>query len=201
MRESSQSGGAAALVGAGARREKPGRALTSVRWARCPGEVPCNRLFPDREPHRQGTGARYPEPWRCVSRLGASLVAPTPCESSPFATLSRGAFSASSLVTPTRAATSRDRVVPVCNTDWSLPTPPHTAAGQERMSPPVPSLATIGVPSLFGRSSTMTTPTTRTTRRQPAPSPTSGPQAQARAQRQAYTRRKTRAQAKSEALR
>ena len=47
----------------------------------------------------------------------------------------------------------------------------------------------------------MTTPTTRTTRRKPAPSPTSGPQAQARADRQAYTRRKTRAQAKSEALR
>src|SRR6266536_1591984 len=56
-------------------------------------------------------------------------------ESSPFATLSRGAFSASSLVTPTRADTSRDRVVPVCNTDSSLPTPPHTASGQERISP------------------------------------------------------------------
>ena len=47
----------------------------------------------------------------------------------------------------------------------------------------------------------MTTPTTRTTRRKPAPSPTSGPQAQARAHRQAYNRRKTRAKAKSEALR
>jgi hypothetical protein len=56
-------------------------------------------------------------------------------ESSPFATLSRGAFSASSLVTPIRADTSRDRVVPVCNTDFSLPTPPHTASGQERMCP------------------------------------------------------------------
>src|SRR5262249_54077292 len=48
-------------------------------------------------------------------------------ESSPYQTLSRGAFSASSLVTPIRADTSRDRVVPVCNTDLSLPTPPHTA--------------------------------------------------------------------------
>jgi hypothetical protein len=48
-------------------------------------------------------------------------------ESSPFATLSRGAFSASSLVTPIRPDSSRDRVVPVCNTDLSLPTPPHTA--------------------------------------------------------------------------
>jgi len=38
-------------------------------------------------------------------------------ESSPFVTLSRGEFSASSLVTPIRADTSRDRVVPVCNTD------------------------------------------------------------------------------------
>jgi transposase len=47
----------------------------------------------------------------------------------------------------------------------------------------------------------MTTPTTRTTRRKPAPSPTSGPQAQARAHRQASNRRKTRAKAKSEALR
>ena len=47
----------------------------------------------------------------------------------------------------------------------------------------------------------MTTPSTRTTRRKPAPSPTSGPQAQARADRQAYTRRKARAKAKSETLR
>jgi hypothetical protein len=62
-------------------------------------------------------------------------------------------------------------------------------------------LATIRVPSLFGRSSPMTTPTSRTTKRKPAPSPASGPQAQARAHRQAYHRRKTRAQAKSEALR
>src|SRR5262249_61624093 len=48
-------------------------------------------------------------------------------ESSPYQTLSRGAFSASSLVTPICADTSRNRVVPVCNTDLSLPTPPHTA--------------------------------------------------------------------------
>jgi transposase len=47
----------------------------------------------------------------------------------------------------------------------------------------------------------MTTPTTRTTKRKPAPSPTSGPQAQARAHRQAYNRRQTRAKAQSEALR
>ena len=47
----------------------------------------------------------------------------------------------------------------------------------------------------------MTTPTTRTTRRKPAPSPTSGPQAQARAHRQAYNRRKTRAKVKSEVRR
>src|SRR5213592_2112920 len=48
-------------------------------------------------------------------------------ESSPFATLSRGAFSAPSLVTPIRADTYPDRVVPVWNSDTSLPTPPHTA--------------------------------------------------------------------------
>jgi len=47
----------------------------------------------------------------------------------------------------------------------------------------------------------MTTPTTGTTRRKPAPSPASGPQAQARAHRQAYHRRKTRAKGKGEALR
>src|SRR3954454_930906 len=56
-------------------------------------------------------------------------------ESSPFATLSRGAFSAPSLVTPINADTTRDRVVPVCNTDLPLPTPPHTASGQQRLSP------------------------------------------------------------------
>src|SRR6516164_1182756 len=54
--------------------------------------------------------------------------------------------------------------------------------------------------SLFRRSSTMTTPTTRTTRRKPDPSSTSGPQTQARAHRQAYNRRKTRTKTKSEAL-
>src|SRR5262245_61777911 len=63
------------------------------------------------------------------------------CESSPFATLSRGAFSASSLVTPTRADTSRDRVVPVCNTDLPLPTPPHTASAPARRSPLLSSFA------------------------------------------------------------
>jgi transposase len=47
----------------------------------------------------------------------------------------------------------------------------------------------------------MTTPTTRTTRRKPAPSPTGGPQARARADRQAYSGRKARAKGKSEALR
>lgn len=46
----------------------------------------------------------------------------------------------------------------------------------------------------------MTTPSTRTTRRRPAPSLTSGPQAQASAQRKVYTRRKARAKAKSEAF-
>ena len=56
-------------------------------------------------------------------------------ESSPFVTLSRGEFSASSLVTPIRADTSRDRLVPVCNTDLPLPTPPHTASGPERLCP------------------------------------------------------------------
>jgi hypothetical protein len=55
-------------------------------------------------------------------------------ESSPNVTLSRGAFSASSLVTPTR------RLLPgivwfpfatvIC--DLSLPPPPHTASGHAR---------------------------------------------------------------------
>jgi len=73
-------------------------------------------------------GSSYPARWRCVSRLGASNGGLDSCESSPLATLSRGAFSASSLVTPTRSDTSRDRVVPACNTDSSLPAPPHTAS-------------------------------------------------------------------------
>src|SRR3954452_16242375 len=61
-------------------------------------------------------------------------------ESSPFATLSRGAFSASSLVTPIRAETSRDRVVPVCNTDLPCRLPRTRPRGRSAC-PPVPSLA------------------------------------------------------------
>ena len=72
-------------------------------------------------------GLGYPERWRCVSRLGRFNGGFDSFASSPYQTLSRGAFSAPSLVTPTRVDTSRDRVVPVCNIDSSLPTPPHTA--------------------------------------------------------------------------
>src|SRR5262249_55862147 len=35
-------------------------------------------ILAPRERHRPGTGASYPEPWRCVSRPGASVVASTP---------------------------------------------------------------------------------------------------------------------------
>jgi len=44
----------------------------------------------------------YFRPRRCVSRLGLANGGLDSLESSPYVTLSRGAFSASSLVTPTR---------------------------------------------------------------------------------------------------
>ena len=47
-------------------------------------------------------GLGYPERWRCVSRLGLFNGGLDPFEPSPYVTLSRGAFSAPSLVTPTR---------------------------------------------------------------------------------------------------
>src|SRR5262245_4313805 len=47
-------------------------------------------------------GPSYFKPWRCVSRLGLMNGGLDSLESSPYVTLSRGAFSASSLVTPTR---------------------------------------------------------------------------------------------------
>jgi hypothetical protein len=47
-------------------------------------------------------GLGYPERWRCVSRLGLFNGGLDSFESSPYVTLSRGAFSAPSLVTPTR---------------------------------------------------------------------------------------------------
>jgi len=47
-------------------------------------------------------GASYFKPWRCVSRLGLATGGSDFFESSPYVTLSRGAFSASSLVTPIR---------------------------------------------------------------------------------------------------
>ena len=40
---------------------------------------------------------------------------------------------------------SRDRVVPVCNPDVSLPTPPHTASGQARRQGVVPSACDCGL--------------------------------------------------------
>ena len=47
-------------------------------------------------------GSRYVKPWRCVSRLGLANGGLDSWESSPYVTLSRGAFSASSLVIPLR---------------------------------------------------------------------------------------------------
>lgn len=47
-------------------------------------------------------GLSYPESWRCVSRLGCFGGGSDSSESSPYVTLSRGAFSAPSLVTPIR---------------------------------------------------------------------------------------------------
>src|SRR5262249_15492503 len=47
-------------------------------------------------------GLGYPERWRCVSRLGLFNGGLDSFESSPYVTLSRGAFSAPSLVTPSR---------------------------------------------------------------------------------------------------
>ena len=47
-------------------------------------------------------GSRYVKPWRCVSRLGLANGGLDSLESSPYVTLSRGVFSASSLVSPIR---------------------------------------------------------------------------------------------------
>jgi hypothetical protein len=48
-------------------------------------------------------GSSYFKPWQCVSRLGLANGGLDSFESSPYVTLSWGAFSASSLVTPIRA--------------------------------------------------------------------------------------------------
>jgi hypothetical protein len=47
-------------------------------------------------------GSSYSKPWRCVSGLGLTNGGLDSLEFSPYVTLSRGAFSASSLVTPIR---------------------------------------------------------------------------------------------------
>src|SRR5262249_18998364 len=70
-----------------------------------------------RERHRQGTGVALRRALAvCVltRRLNGGADS---LESSPHGTLSRGGFSAPSLVTPIRAAPCRERVVPVWNTD------------------------------------------------------------------------------------
>jgi hypothetical protein len=46
---------------------------------------------------------------------------------------------------PDPGTPSWDRVVPVCNTDLSLPTPPHTASGQARRQGVVPSACDGGL--------------------------------------------------------
>ena len=61
-------------------------------------------------------GSSYFEPWRCVSRVGLVIGGLDSFESSPYVTLSRGASSASSLVTPTRGLLPGS-VVPACNID------------------------------------------------------------------------------------
>src|SRR5215470_2856997 len=71
----------------------------------------------------------YFKPRRCVSRLGLRNGGLDSWESSPYVTLSRGAFSASSLVTPTRGPRPGIVWFPFATVigDWSLPPPPHTA--------------------------------------------------------------------------
>ena len=76
-------------------------------------------------------GSSYCKAWRCVSRLGLANGGLDSLESSPDVTLSRGAFSASSLVTPTRGPLPGSAWFPFATVlgDLSLPPPPHTAAG------------------------------------------------------------------------
>src|SRR5262245_43948814 len=54
-------------------------------------------------------GSSYFKPWLCVSRLGLMNGGLDSKESSPYVTLSRGAFSASSLVTPIGRLLPRSR--------------------------------------------------------------------------------------------
>src|SRR5262245_50231574 len=59
-----------------------GHSFIDTRAAYADWLAPSGRWDPlilaPRERHRQGTGASYPEPWRWVSRRGASVVASTP---------------------------------------------------------------------------------------------------------------------------
>src|SRR5271157_1125204 len=64
-------------------------------------------------------------------------------ESSPYVTLSWGAFSASSLVTPIRRLRLGIVWFPFATVILSLPTPPHTALGQARRSPLLSSFAEV----------------------------------------------------------
>ena len=108
-------------------------------------------------------------------------------ESSPYPTLSRGAFSAPSLVTPTRGLVPGSAWFPFATVIFSLPTPPHTASGHGRRSRRPSSAAE----STRGHTKDPTSARRRRCSQRPA----------RQAQRQAYRRRKTRAQGKGEALR
>ena len=77
--------------------------LKSDRTSERVYEVPCNPLYSLRENAiAKEPGSSYFRPRRCVSRLGLANGGLDSLESSPYVTLSRGGFSASSLVTPIR---------------------------------------------------------------------------------------------------
>src|SRR5262249_980244 len=121
-------------------------------------------------------GLSYLERWRCVSRLGLFNGGLDSLESSPYGTLSRGAFSAPSLVTPTRGLLPGIVWFPFATVIFSLPTPPHTASGQARRSPLLSFFPEVSHDGTYDQTtpSLLRSPKGQTSQT-PAPTPSLGP--------------------------
>src|SRR5262249_20827488 len=98
-------------------------------------------------------------------------------EFSPYVTLSRGAFSASSLVTPIQGLLPGIVWFPFATVigDWSLPPPPHTASGHGRRSPLLSSCAESSHDGTYDHTATRLLPSQRPASAGSGPTPSPPP--------------------------
>jgi hypothetical protein len=137
-------------------------------------------ILAPRERHRQGTGASYPERWRCVSWLGASMVAQTPSRL-PLEDFEPGSVFGPVTGDPDPVTPSRGRGVPVCNRDL-LPadSPAYCLGAWPPLSSPFLFCGVLPWPNLRPDTNPPPPLLPAARRLRPRPRPTAGPTAGAR---------------------